>query len=87
MKKFIEGKTLIKNFSRSNVVLVTTISAQKSKKKWWIIQFCPPAKMIFNSSSMIFQSAEEKVFAFLKRSGALAGLVFAVGETRPDKEA
>ena len=45
--------------------------------------FYCPAEMGFNISGQIFQSAEGKVFAFLKRSGALAGLGSAVGETRP----
>jgi len=30
-KKFLRGKTLIKNFSNTKVVLVTTIPAQKAK--------------------------------------------------------
>jgi hypothetical protein len=33
--------------------------------------------MIFNITGQIVQGAKGKVFAFLKRSGALAGLVFA----------
>jgi hypothetical protein len=33
MKKFLRGKTLIKNFPNTKVVLVTTIPAQKSKSE------------------------------------------------------
>ena len=45
IKKFIRGKTLIKNFSNTKAVLVTTISAQMPKPKWLIIHFCSLAKM------------------------------------------
>ena len=43
-KKSLGGKPLLKNFSRSNVVLVTTIPAQIPKPEWLIIHFCSPSK-------------------------------------------
>jgi hypothetical protein len=46
--------------------------------------FLLPSKNDFQYHPARLIRAQRKVFAFLKRSGALAGLGSAVGETRPD---
>jgi len=43
-KKSLGGKTLIKNFSRSNVVLVTTISPSKAMCEMIVYIFLLPGK-------------------------------------------
>jgi len=77
MKKILRGKILIKNFSNTKGVFVTTISPSKAQPKWLFIHFCSLAKMIFLNYDQLVRSTRRKVFAFLKRIGAKAGLVFA----------
>ena len=67
----------MKNFSGSIVVLVTTISPAKAKRNDCLYIFAPLQKWFSIPPGQVDPSAEGKVFAFLKRSGAKAGLVFA----------
>jgi hypothetical protein len=44
IKKFLRGKTLIKNFFNTKVVLVTTISPSKAKRNDFLYIFAPGQK-------------------------------------------
>jgi len=86
-----EAKEINKISTRFVNIDFIFIAGQRLKYYWFprgldlikVNHFYCPAIMSFNITGKIFQSAEGKVFAFLKRSGGKAGLGSAEGETRP----
>jgi len=87
MKKSLVGKTLIKNFSMCKSGVGHYHFDLKSQVRNDCSNiFAPVAKMIFANYYQLEQSADRKVFDFLKRRGARPVLILP-GETRPAKEA
>ena len=75
MKKSLVGKTLIKNFSMCKSGVSHYHFDLKSQVRNDCSNiFAPVAKMIFANYYQLEQSADRKVFDFLKRRGAKAGL-------------